>query len=273
MPRRSRFARHLDERGYRDALHAFRSRATERDSMLAWVRERLTTLTPQRERVSVLSIGAGDGDFDIDFLQLLKAHIPLLDYTAVEPNHIFCETFRKRVEQLALPGLRVESHGVSFEQFQPHSAFHLIHFTHCLYYVADREAAIRKALRNLTPDGQLLILHQTPLGIHQVQERYLRRVTGSEREMVSSDDIELLLQQCGLDYAKEVIESSVEVTECFLPESREGALLLGFFLECDSSQIPSGEMREILAYLRQISRHDGERSWLPQPVAAFSLRR
>ncbi|MCX6669116.1 MAG: hypothetical protein NTV25_04820, partial [Methanothrix sp.] len=97
----------------------------------------------------VLSVGSGTGDFDLTLIRILLEKIHHISYVALDPNeehnHIFLDRYRKSELQLT-----------SFQ-------------------------IIQKAYDLLNPGGFLLIFHQTPLGINQIQRAYMRRIKGDEK--------------------------------------------------------------------------------------------
>ncbi|MBU4355588.1 MAG: class I SAM-dependent methyltransferase, partial [Proteobacteria bacterium] len=149
--------------------------------------------------------------------------------------------------------------------------FDLVHFTHCLYYIPDRQAAIDHALKAIGPKGLVLIFHQTPWGIDQVQQRFLKRVKGSDQEMFTSREIQAILERGGIPYHLEEVESHINVSECFRPGSAEGEALLSFFLESDVRHLDPALKQEVLAYLHNLTYSREDRRLLHHPVAIFSL--
>ncbi|RJR41963.1 MAG: methyltransferase domain-containing protein [Deltaproteobacteria bacterium] len=261
----------LSPEAYAHCFLTFRRHSTEWLATLKWCQEHLAPRLPRKSPFTALSVGAGNGDFDRRFVSILNSRVRNLDYVMVEPNQALCSKLRENMAGHAGAGVRLEINPLTFEDFVIPRPFDLVHFTHCLYYLPDRQGAIDHALQALGPDGLFLILHQTPWGISQVQQRFLKRVKGSDAEMLSSRDIQELLELRGIPYHLETVESHINVSECFRPGSAEGEALLSFFLESDVRGLNPALKQEVVEYLDELSSTKKDRRLLHHPVAVFSL--
>lgn len=190
-----RLAPPLSPEAYAHCFVTFRKHSTEWLAMLRWCQEHLLPQLPVKSPFATLSVGAGNGDFDWRFIQILQARLRHLEYVVVEPNEDLCRGLRERFSRHPFAGVRFEIDPVTCEDFAIHRPFDLIHFTHCLYYIPERGAAIDHALKAIKDGGLVLIFHQTPLGIDQVQRRFIQRVKGSDEEMFTSQDIQAILDR------------------------------------------------------------------------------
>ncbi len=270
-PPAGKLAPPLSLEAYAHCFLTFRKHSTEWLAMLRWSQERLLPRLPVKSPFAALSVGAGNGDFDRRFVPILQSRLQNLEYVMVEPNAALCRGLREHLPGHAGDGVRFEIDPLSFEDFAIRRAFDLVHFTHCLYYIPDRQAAIDHALKAIGPDGLVLIFHQTPWGIDQVQQRFLKRVKGSDQEMFTSREIQAILEGCGTPYRLEVVESHINVSECFRPGSAEGEALLSFFLESDVRGLDPALKQEVLEYLYELTYPREGRRLLHHPVAIFSL--
>ncbi|MBU4233138.1 MAG: class I SAM-dependent methyltransferase [Desulfobacterales bacterium] len=261
----------LSLEAYAHCFLTFRKHSTEWLAMLRWSQERLLPRLPVKSPFAVLSVGAGNGDFDRRFAPLLHSRLKNMEYVMVEPNAALCRRLRECLAGHAGEGVRFEVDPLTFEDFAIRRIFDLVHFTHCLYYIPDRQAAIDHALKAIGPKGLVLIFHQTPWGIDQVQQRFLKRVKGSDQEMFTSREIQAILERGGIPYHLEEVESHINVSECFRPGSAEGEALLSFFLESDVRHLDPALKQEVLAYLHNLTYSREDRRLLHHPVAIFSL--
>ncbi len=267
------FAPPLSPDAYARCFQTFRRVSSEWRSMLHWVRDRLVRRLPRQESFAILSVGTGSGDFDFQFIRLIRAKVKDLHYVAEEPNKVFSRRLQTWVCAHHFRHVQFDLEPVPFEDLHAPGQFDLVHFSHVLYYLPDRAAALSHALELIHDDGQVLIFHQTPRGIHQLQRRFLAAVKGDDREMFSSLDLQELLDRRQIFYRLEVIPARVEVTECFQPGSAAGDDLLSFFLESDLRGVAPPRKQPILDYLREISFAEGNRTFLYHPVAVFSVYR
>jgi SAM-dependent methyltransferase len=265
------WAPYLSMEAYAHCFLTFRKHSTEWLAMLRWSQEHLLPRLPVKSPFAVLSVGAGNGDFDRRFVPIIHSRLKNLEYTMVEPNEALCRQLRERLAGHADDGVRFEIDSFGFEDFVIRRPFDLVHFTHSLYYIPDRQAAIDHALQAIGQDGLVLIFHQTPWGIDQVQQRFLKRVKGDDQEMICSREIQEILDRRGMPYSLEILESHINVSECFRPGSAEGEALLSFFLESDVRALDPALKHEVVEYLYDLSYPREDRRLLHHPVAVFSL--
>jgi SAM-dependent methyltransferase len=261
----------LSPEAYAHCFLTYRRHSTEWLATLKWCQEHLAPRLPRKSPFAALSVGAGNGDFDRRFVSILNSRVRNLEYVMVEPNEALCSKLRENMAGHADDGVRLEINPLTFEDFVIRRPFDLVHFTHCLYYIPDRQGAIGHALQALGPDGRVLILHQTPWGISQVQQRFLKRIKGSDEEMLSSRDIQEILELSSIPYQLETVESHINVSECFRPGSAEGEALLSFFLESDVRGLDPALKQEVIEYLDELVYTKKDRRLLHHPVAVFSL--
>lgn len=268
---RCKYAPPLSSEGYAEGFKAFKRISSECEAMLGWIERTLRSEIPENDNFAILSVGCGSGDFDLELIQILKTRIPRIDYVAVEPNHVHCQQSAERLVASPLEGIRCVIHPVPFEEFHTDERFDLIHFTHCLYYIPDREAAILHAVKLLVDGGRVVVFHQTPMGINQIQRKFLKRTKGDTNEMFSSKDLEEILDRNRIPYRLEVLDSTLDITDCFGLDSKMRDTLLSFFLECDVRELDPATKQGILSYLQELSFYDQERRLIYHPVAIFSI--
>lgn len=238
---------------------------------MRWVQQHLLGRLTAKPSFTVLSVGTGSGDFDFKFIKALQSKIKELQYVAEEPNQEFCKKLRIWLAHHHFRHLDFEIEPEPFEELAAARRFDLVHFTHVLYYIPDREGAILHAVDLVSPAGPILIFHQTPLGINQIQRRFLAQVKGHTAEMCSSQDIQAILDKLGIPYHLEIIEGYLDVTECLRPQSPTGLELLSFFLESEVRHLRPARQEEIIDYLAALSISERGRHLLFHPVAIFSI--
>ncbi len=203
----------------------FITRSGEYSDLLAWFGGHIGT-TPLHSAESLLSIGAGTGELDLALASMLPT---LTRYSVVEPNAEHLEVFRGR----AGDDLRFHFHQATLDEMQlPRHDVALI--AHTLYYVADRRAALARLVASAR---ELVIVHQSEMGIHEVQKRFGDEVT--LRYAYSSSDILRDLELLGLPARRIRIDSHVDV------RGPDGSLM-DFLLERPATD---GERESIRDYL------------------------
>lgn len=261
----------LSAEAYAHCFLTFRKHSTEWLGMLQWCRQRIADLMPPTSLLRAMSVGAGNGDFDWRLFPILREKVGSLKYVFVEPSQAMCSHLRERMIKEPVQGVEFDLEPSCFETCWLQQAFDMVLLTHCLYYIPDRKAAIEHALRLVDDSGWVLIFHQTPHGIDQVQKKFIKQIKGSEQEMFTSQDIQDILTQLDAPYRLEQIESHIDVSECFRPGSEEGEALLSFFLECDVRRIDPVLKQEVVDYIHALSHPEGGNRLLYHPVAVFML--
>lgn len=266
-----KFAPPLYLEDYAKCFKTYKKISSEWKSMFDWIHNKLIGNLPDKESFSVLSVGSGTGDFDFQFIKILKSKFKVLDYVALEPNKVFCQECKDRIVSYPFYDVRFEIHPVPFEEFSTDKYFDLVHFSHSLYYIPDRQRAVLNALDVILDDGLVLIFIQTPIGINQIQRQFLKRVKGSTNEMFSSKELQVILNHHQIPNHFDVVDSFLDVSDCFILNSESGENLLSFILEIDVSQLLPTIKWEIVNYIHELSFYNQGRRFIFHPVAIFSL--
>ena len=265
------FAPSLSQESYAACFGTFREFSSEWESILTWARDKLLKKLPDKEELSILSVGSGTGGFDFQLIQILNSKIKTFEYVALEPNEELCRQFRAGIEENLFHNVRFEIHSVPFEEFETEKRFDLVHLTHSLYYLPDRKQAILNAISLTHDDGCVLIINQTTKGIYQTQRKFMKKVKGSEKEMFSSRELQGILDHHRIPYDLDVVDSFVDISHCLRANSESGQQLLSFILECDMSRLAPEIKQELVEYIQEISFYDQGRPLLFHPIAIFSL--
>ncbi|MDD3581874.1 MAG: class I SAM-dependent methyltransferase [Desulfobacca sp.] len=261
----------LNDCEYAKCFNIFKQISSEWQAMQDWLREDFIPHRDWTGPLAILSIGSGTGDFDLQLMSLLLPHWPIQTYVAIDPNlkhnQVFQASFRER--HLAIPNFQILSQ--TFPSRPLHQKFDLIHLTHCLYYVPQRQEAILGAVELLKDQGCLLIFHQTPLGINEIQRHFLKRAKGQAQEMFSSRDIYVLLKKLPISFKFDIVDGVLDISACLDPESPQGQQLINFFLECRADTLPAAFRQEVIKFIREIAFEDQGRPVIFHPVGVFSI--
>lgn len=244
----------MSAKEYHRCFEAFKPRSSEWEAMLDWCRERLDVWNPEQSDFRAVSVGPGSGDFDWDVLPLLASRWPGMEYVLVEPSPAMCRALRKRIAEQPVPDVNISLDPVSFDASIGNRPFDLIMFTHCLYYMPNRGTALKRAESLVTERGVVTIFHQTDKGINQLHRRFLETVKGEVKEMLSSVDVARLLDEQKIPYRLRELESYIDVTDCFDPDSPDGLDLLSFFLESDFRSLDYEMQANVVDYLDNLAK-------------------
>jgi histamine N-methyltransferase len=260
----------LTDQQFADSFGLFRQKTDQRVHMLAWIGDLFENLARRnKDMLSALSVGAGNGNFDLLLIELLSKKVQSLNYVAVEPNRILCDQFKREFRAIDSHNTSLCIVQSSFENYLVAKKYDLIHFTHCLYHIKDRHRALEIARSNLNDDGCILIFNSTAVGLQDVRIKFSSLVRGVQGDICTEEQIHSVLQSSNADYLYYELPSRVDVTECFDSHSEAGIMLLNFMLECDTQHLKKGLRATILNYLRSVSVERGGRIFMSHPVGTF----
>lgn len=261
----------LSQHEYAEYFESFKKISNEWEQTLEWIQNIYVKNLPLMNNFSILSVGSGTGDFDFQFIQAIKPKVKTLEYTTLEPNEFFGQKIKDRIASYPYDDVLFETSSIPFEGFDTKKRFDLVHFSHSLYYIPNREQAILRALGLIQANGRVLIIHQTPWGINQIQQKFLKQVKGGEKEMFSSRELQEILDHNHITYSCDIIDSHLDVSDCLQPDSESGQNLLSFFLECKVHQLMPAIKQEIIDYIYNLSFEARGRRFIFHPAALFLL--
>ena len=261
----------LSDREYAECFDTFKQISTEWQSTQKWLTDDFLPQCAWTEPMNILSIGSGTGDFDLQLMKLILKHWRIESYVAVDPNLDHNEAFASRFRESGLPVQDFRILSQTFPVQNLDLKFDLIHMTHCLYYIPNRLKAIQGSLDILNNKGLILIFHQTPLGINEVQKSFLRRAKGYEGEMYSSKNIYRLLESLQVTFTFDIIDGILDVSEFAAPKSIRGKRLMNFFLECRADTLPPKFREEVRDFIKELAFLDNNRQVIFHPVGIFRI--
>ncbi|CAF1576347.1 unnamed protein product [Rotaria magnacalcarata] len=123
----------------------------------------------------LLSVGCGNGQFDLDLLDIISQRFPLLDieYVGLEPNRYRLDLFKRNISlypSVSRYHFQLEQIDLDdYENRKNSEKFNLILCVRVLYYMYDcLESTFMRLINRLTVKGKLLAVHQSPSGIVQI---------------------------------------------------------------------------------------------------------
>ena len=222
-----------------------------REQQQVWVSDiiipKVIALLNVREEMKVLSVGAGNGEFD---LMLLKEVMNSLEtgeqpdkkivYQVLEPNIELLRTFQENEELKNLSVVQFLWINKSFEDYtgglhqdsENHKKFDFILFSDCLYYMNEEEVLKQSFLNLLTRNGLLMVT----VGVDgdmwtKLRRRYENNVLSlrTEYHYPTEKSISKLVRSNGWHYETFIGEQNMEITEIFDEKSEVGNQILEFF--------------------------------------------
>lgn len=226
--------------------------------------------------LSVLSVGSGEGDIDMELIRALLPHMnsQTLEYDALEPNPVHHQGFAERLNTLSFgQRVRVSLYDKRLEEFNTTRQYDVVLLIHVLYYFEDPYLAIRRALSRTKPGGQVIIIHQSAEGIPQIQRKHMYELKHNENEMLTADDIKNFFDKAGDPYRFCHIDAHLDVTEC-LRQSEIGLKIMSFCMECDLRQTDADRLTRLTRSFSELAKTGKDDSlFIYEPLVAFLLEK
>ena len=214
----------LDTDSYAEFYELRKTASTMTVKTVEWFRDHAKILLEEclhtSQSLSILSIGSGEGDVDIELIKAILPHLnsQRLQYDALEPNLVHNQRFLDRLNKVSFDKrVSVSVHSDCLEEFNTNRQYDIVVLIHVLYYFDDPYLAIRRALSRAKPGGQVIIIHQFSVGIPEIQRKHMYELKNNENEILTADDIKKLLDEGGEQYRFYNIDAHLEVTECLKP--------------------------------------------------------
>lgn len=276
----------LDNEFYAQSYELRKAASTMTVAAIEWFRNNLKVLleesysrSQQDDTLSVLSIGSGEGDIDIEIIHSLLPSLnprwKKLRYVALEPNPIHRDRFLERLDKASFDeNVEVLVSEDCFEpgRFESEEKYDLVMLTHVLYYFKEPYQAIQTALSQTKESGQVVIVHQTATGIPQIQREHMLEAKGDENEMFAAEDIKNLLETKSHNHEYYHVDARLDVTEC-LQGLEAGVKIMSFCMECDLRQLQQAKFAKILqAFWRLAEIEDSGKAYIQEPIGVFVLQ-
>ncbi len=254
---------------YFDTFEVFKKYSDNRARTLDWFRSSFVGTSNFPTEISVLSVGSGNGAFDLELIRVLQTVFSIRKYVCVEPNEQALALFRERARSVDLEEISFEFQSGRFDRFETSNTFHFTHFIHSLMYIEDKEEAISRALR-LT-DGTVVIVTQTFEGVFNVRRQFLLEARGEESQAMAHTDVQAMLDRMGVGYKLQLIPSTLDVTAILKSNSDDGCKLLSFILLAELSAVRHNVLQDVVREIEQMTLEKDGRFLCPDPIAVFVI--
>lgn len=211
----NKFAPPLSDDFYAESYRLRKAASSMTSACISWLEQNMGSLVreslPFCDRppiFSVLSVGSGEGDIDIEIIQNLIPHLHSrqmsLKYAVIEPNSNHRQSFQNKLKTISLPkSTEICIHDGYFAEGDSSDRdrhYHLILLIHVLYYFRDPYIPIQQALTQIEPTGKIVIVHQEETGIPQLQRQYMMSLKGDRHKLLTAEMIQKLLDQKTCNY-------------------------------------------------------------------------
>ncbi|XP_028289480.1 histamine N-methyltransferase A-like [Parambassis ranga] len=227
-----------------ESFQVYLEQSGEHQAMLRCVNavlpEEFKRIGADKKSLSVLGVGSGGGEMDVQLLSLLQSTLPAVPITAdiVEGSCKLTDNFKALVAKTAnLEKVTFDWHIINSEDYLKQvnvigdaKKFDFIHMIQMIYYADDLERTIKFYHSLLKPNGRLMIIVVVGKGgwdtLWKAYEKELH--VGPITQFHSSAEVVACLKNLGLKYDQHNIFHSFDITECFNPSSITGNQVLNF---------------------------------------------
>ena len=255
----------------------------ERSSVIHKLVKTLTTSSVFQnlgDRFNVLSVGAGNGKFDILFIEEFTQHTLeqncRVRWTVVEPNKLAIREFKKTIKafDFEIPGVDYLWVEHKFEDFiktaeTKKRRYNLILFMNSLYYM-DPDFALKKACSNLLAQPGAIVISEVGANniAHQIQKEF--RVGFGV--MSAEEAIRKTAGLLPLRTKKFTIDLKLEVSDLFSEETLDaGNKLLQFLLQSDSEAVGDQVRQKVKEFIQAHSWQEKSRGKSEHYVASNEI--
>nr|XP_055072376.1 histamine N-methyltransferase-like isoform X1 [Misgurnus anguillicaudatus] len=250
-----------DTSRYLKSFELFLDRSSQHQCMQSFIHNTLPDILGSigggRPVFNVMGVGSGAGEIDLEMLAQLHMKHPQVkvDNEVVEPSTDMLHKYKGLVSKTPnLDYINFTWNKMTALEFEKHwqeenlgEKMDFIHLIQMLYYVKDPEATVSFFRSLLDEDGKLLIsLVSGEGGWGKLLRTY--RATHS----VTTGDIKTFLDTKDIPYSKYVLQSHIDITECFTEGDEVGELLLDFLIDVIefSKNAPEDLKKGVLDLLR-----------------------
>lgn len=197
-------------------------------------------------RPEILSLGCGDGAFDIEIIKHLAKTKSSLLFHGVDYNATDLNRFRQLL--LSEEGLTTNNVHLYHRKYDSSSTlpgrYDLIYMIHFLQSFEDEDIlpVIRNTLAHLKPDGRLLIIQQKRQGIYELKQRFKNNLTN--QKFHSSEEITRLLQEHHISFSSHTIDTYFDIS-LMHRVSLDALLLMSFCFTDDLAKLSQQQQEEI----------------------------
>jgi ubiquinone/menaquinone biosynthesis C-methylase UbiE len=214
-----------------------------KQNTMKWLLGNNSELIPA-DTPKILSLGCGDGVFDIEFIDSLRQQKEQLKFSGLDFNATDLEHFR---ENLSVQDESLQkSMTLHYKKFEPSTNlgehYDFIYMVHFLHSFEDVLPVIQNALKHLVPGGKLLIIQQNKQGIYELKRKF-KNILPNQKFQIT-DRVKTLLQAEKIAFTSHTIDTYFDIS-IMKEMSLDTLLLMSFCFTNDLSVLDTQQQEEI----------------------------
>jgi len=247
----------------------FKNATNQQSRVLAWIDGFLRTRFAGQDSLSLLSIGAGTGIFDVAFLEKIGDVATKIDYTGIEPNEKQAPLLKENIAAVLPAGSHSDIHTCLFEDFSAEGKkYDVILSVHAHYFFSDIAELLTRAADHLEKDGIFVLTSAGDSFLSKYFVTTFQKNFGHPAWL--SSDIEKVLQAQNIAYQKHRIDAELDLSPCFSPDRSKAVDMLNYIVHADISQMSEEDMELLKDELRR-NMFDKNSQKIAHPVDAFII--
>ncbi len=256
----------LDGLYYAESHEIFRGQSNQQELML----KALQDVIGEKDEISILSVGAGSGLFEIPLLkELMNSGIGISQFMGIDINLSACKLLEARLAQEFGSDINYYVEESSLEDFSSDKNFDLVLFNHVFEYIdSGHVALLEKSLSLISKGGEIVLFSPLRGGINHLYEMNSQHLFN--RTPYFSDDIEGLLRNgMNITFEKQGIIADCKI-DLLIPGENEDLRekMLSFLCQIDCRKLPPEEIEEAKDFFLSIT----ESGILPHPTDMFIIK-
>lgn len=238
---------------------------------MKWLLDNNAELVPA-DTPKILSLGCGDGVFDIEFIKNLWTQKKQLQFSGLDFNATDLDHFRENLS--AQDKSLQKSVTLHYKKFEPSTSlgehFDFIYMVHFLHSFDDVHPVIQNALKHLLPGGKLLIIQSSKQGICELKHKFKNILPN--QKFHSSERIKTILQAEKIAFTSHTIDTCFDIS-IMKEMSLDTLLLMSFCFTNDLSVLDKQQQEEIReAFLAYASMQKNGAAIIYEPMEAIVCR-
>jgi SAM-dependent methyltransferase len=212
--------------------------------------------------ITILSVGSGIGDFDIEIIQAIKDHgLKIKKYVCVEPIGKNIEPLKANLRKV-LADDKFEVKESFFEICEFSESFDFIHSVHVIHWMSDPVLALKKMDSLLEEDGLSVSVLQSEKGMPRIYEALKPSTKGS----LTAESLMAMTQSAGIEYNLDYVSAHLDVSS-IIKQEELGKKILQFVI---SSRLNQVQYEESIPVIRHLAKEEDGKFLIEEPFAFIS---
>ncbi|XP_024425450.2 histamine N-methyltransferase isoform X1 [Desmodus rotundus] len=236
-----------DHSRYVESFRRFLNNSTEHQCMQEFLDNELpgiiARIGDKKSEIKILSIGGGAGEIDLHILSKVQSQYPgvPINNEVVEPSAEQIAKYKEFVAKSSnLENIKFAWHKETSSEYKNRimekkelQKWDFIHMIQMLYYVQDIPATLKFFHSLLGTNAKILIIVVSGTsGWDKLWKKYGSRLPRDDLcQYITATDLTQMLDALGIKYECHDLPSTMDISDCFIDDNENGALLWDFLTE------------------------------------------